>query len=204
MTTRSEAKRAARLRILDASAARLRGEGLEGASVANVMSDAGLTHGAFYSHFLNKDDLSQQAFRHAVDIGRPLWTGKCDQKWSARMIRLARSYLTRRHRDNRSGGCPFAALGVDAARASEPFRGMFGDELVKSIQAITGGVKETVPQERREQEAIRLMALCVGGMVLARGVSDPELSGRILDTCRNAISADDGSFLNDKGIFHGP
>lgn len=178
------------MRILDASAARLRGEGLEGASVANVMADVGLTHGAFYSHFRSKNELAQDAFRHALDIGRSAWTGVCDRYWTARLARLARSYLTREHRDNSSGGCPFAALGTEAARAPEPFRRVFGEELVKSIHAIGEGVNEDIPRARLERDAIRLMAMCVGGMVLARGAADREVSDHILDVCRSAFSDD--------------
>lgn len=188
MKMRSKAKQAARLRILDAGAVRLRSEGLEGAPVASVMADAGLTHGAFYSHFRSKDDLAQVAFRHALDTERTAWTGARDQSWLTRLARLARTYLTRSHRDNRSRGCPFAALGADAARATDPFRRVFGEELSKSIHAISEGVNEEIPNDMREQDAIRLMAMCVGGMVLARGVADQGMSDHILDVCRNAFS----------------
>ena len=58
MVTRSELKEASLLRILTAGAARLRAEGLAGAAIVPVMQEAGLTHGAFYAHFSNKEDLA--------------------------------------------------------------------------------------------------------------------------------------------------
>ena len=56
-------------RILDAGARRMRTEGLDRAAIVPVMQDAGLTHGAFYSHFSRKDDLAVAAFVHAITTG---------------------------------------------------------------------------------------------------------------------------------------
>src|SRR3990167_9374098 len=50
-------KAGSRSRILKAAAQQLRARGLHKVSVADVMSDAGLTHGAFYAHFGSKDAL---------------------------------------------------------------------------------------------------------------------------------------------------
>ena len=103
--TRAELKRASRTRILDAGGARLRMEGLEGAVIAQVMQDAGLTHGAFYSHFADKDELTVAAFRHAITESRQRWVGTTpDRSWGARVARLARGYLSRTHRDDRDAG----------------------------------------------------------------------------------------------------
>ena len=68
------------MRILDVAASRLRVEGITGAAIAPVMQEAGLTHGAFYSHFANKDELSIAAFRHALVENRPRWVGKLQKE----------------------------------------------------------------------------------------------------------------------------
>ena len=70
-TKRADSKQESQDRILDAAARRLREEGLTGAGIAAVMRDAGLTHGAFYSHFGTKDELAGAAFAHAIGTGRP-------------------------------------------------------------------------------------------------------------------------------------
>ena len=71
--TRAESKRESLDKILDAAARRIREEGLDGAAIVPVMRDAGLTHGAFYSHFSSKDDLANAAFTRAITTGRSHW-----------------------------------------------------------------------------------------------------------------------------------
>src|SRR4051794_7674118 len=50
-------KQATRQRILETAGRRFKEDGIDGAGVAAVMSDAGLTNGAFYGHFASKEDL---------------------------------------------------------------------------------------------------------------------------------------------------
>lgn len=60
-------KKKSRKRILDAAARLIRENGVEATSVADVMTAAGMTHGGFYRHFANKDELVRAAFQEAVD-----------------------------------------------------------------------------------------------------------------------------------------
>lgn len=185
--TRADLKQASRTRILDAGGARLRMEGLEGAVIAQVMQDAGLTHGAFYSHFADKDELTIAAFRHAITESRQRWVGTTpDRSWGARVARLARSYLSRTHRDDRAESCAFSVLASDAARASVEFRTAFEEELRKSLNAVGDRPLDEVGEHERHDEAIALIALCVGGLSLARAVNDEAFSSRIMKACRTA------------------
>jgi hypothetical protein len=62
--------------------------------------------------------IMREAFRHGFTEGRPRWIGTAaDGSWAARVARLARHYLSRRHRDERVGSCGFSALAAGAARA---------------------------------------------------------------------------------------
>ena len=181
---RAENKRESLDKILDAAARRLREEGLEGAAIVPVMRDAGLTHGAFYSHFASKDDLAAAAFGHAITTGRVQWIKPSrGESWGARLAGLAKRYLTTAHRDDLSTSCGFATLSSDAAHASPSFRASYEHELRKSLAAIC--------EERtddRLDDAIALMTICVGGMSLARAVVDPKLSARILRVARDAAA----------------
>jgi TetR/AcrR family transcriptional regulator, transcriptional repressor for nem operon len=187
VTIRADRKQKARHRILDAASARLREEGLAGGAIAAIMQEAGLTHGAFYAHFADKAALDEAGFRHALCAGRVEWIGTVrDRTWQGRLARLARQYLRPWHRDNRASGCAFAALGADAARASEDFRRAFAEELQKSLDAICGTKAAGPPRQKRADDAILLMALCVGGLTLARAVGERRLSNSILSVCRKA------------------
>ncbi|MUL84366.1 TetR/AcrR family transcriptional regulator [Mycobacterium sp. CBMA247] len=184
-TKRADSKQESQDRILDAAARRLREEGLTGAGIAAVMRDAGLTHGAFYSHFSTKDELASAAFAHAIGTGRPHWIKPTrGESWRARLTSLAKRYLTPAHRDDLATSCAFAALGSEAARGSDEFRAAYERELRTSLSAICGDDTD----DERFDEAIALMALCVGGMTLSRAVADPEFSARILQSARAAAA----------------
>jgi TetR/AcrR family transcriptional repressor of nem operon len=190
MTIRAERKQRARHRILDAASAQLREEGLAGGAITAIMKEAGLTHGAFYAHFDGKAALDEAGFRHALSTGRTEWIGTArDRTWQKRLARLGRHYLRPWHRDNRAGGCAFAALGADAARANDDFRRAFAEELKKSLNAICDANLASPSPAKRTDDAIVLMALCVGGLTLARAVGDRKLSDTILSVCRKAAAS---------------
>jgi TetR/AcrR family transcriptional regulator, transcriptional repressor for nem operon len=181
--TRAESKRESLDKILDAAARRIREEGLDGAAIVPVMRDAGLTHGAFYSHFSSKDDLANAAFTRAITTGRSHWIKpRRGEPWRNRFAGLARRYLTPAHRDDLSTSCGFATLSSDAAHASDDFRACYERELRGSLAAICDG------DDERLDDAIALMTICVGGMALARAVADPKFSGRILRVARETAT----------------
>jgi TetR/AcrR family transcriptional regulator, transcriptional repressor for nem operon len=186
--TRAREKQESLERILDAAARRIREEGLDGAAIVPVMRDAGLTHGAFYSHFANKDDLANAAFARAITTGRAHWAkpGR-GESWPDRLRSLARRYLTPAHRDDLATSCGFATLSSDAAHASDEFRACYEKELRGSLAAVCDR------EDERLDDAIALMTVCVGGMALARAVADRRFSDRILRVAREAAAklADD-------------
>ncbi len=96
---------------------------MTGAGIAAVMADAGLTHGAFYSHFQDKDELAREALVHALCENRLRWMGRQQpESWRHRLTRLAKRYLTPSHRQQLAESCALAALCADAARSDENFR----------------------------------------------------------------------------------
>ena len=166
----------------------MRREGLSGAGIGTVTKDAGLTHGAFYAHFNNKEEMLVSAFRHALAENRPHWTspGK-DASWPDRLERLAKRYLTPEHRDHLSDSCALAALLSEAARSSNKFRRAYEEELLKSLDAICGkNPCDAVLEPKRFEDAVMFFALCVGGISLSRAVDDRDFSDQILSICREA------------------
>lgn len=195
MKSRSEKKQESRSKILASAAKRLRREGISGAGVAAVMEDAGLTHGAFYSHFRNKGELARAALAEALLENRKRWTGKFDSdSWPAHLSDLAGRYLTRKHRDNLDDGCALAALCSETARSDLEFQQAYEAELLETLEAIRADRLDGSDQSKQE-DTLAFFSLLVGSMALSRAVSSSELSDQILESAKNAAGrlASDGA-----------
>jgi TetR/AcrR family transcriptional repressor of nem operon len=167
MNRKTEQKIAAKARILDSAAELLREKGLEGAGVAEIMKNAGLTHGGFYAHFKNKSDLVDQAFTHAMDTSREAWFNDLEEASVETVLKsLVNRYLSRDHRDNAAFGCPLPPLSADLSSSNPENRKTLEKSLKKSIKRNSEHIKalENQLDEDAADEAIAQLALSVGGM----------------------------------------
>ncbi|SFH63255.1 TetR/AcrR family transcriptional regulator [Albimonas pacifica] len=163
-----------RAAILRAAGRLFRERGCDAVSVAEVMKAAGLTHGGFYGHFRNKDDLVAQALAAAFE---ELGPGPADPAESAAL------YLSDSHRADVAGGCPIAALASEAARLPGPARA----EMTRAMRGRIERMAQTAPgadEQARRQAAAAQWASMVGALVLARLSDDPALSDEILEAAR--------------------
>ena len=170
-------KQATRHRILEAAGRRFKQDGIDGAGVATVMSDAGLTNGAFYAHFASKEDLvanvladQLRAQRHSFDAQPP------DRRGLEAFIR---SYLSPQHRDQSADGCPSAALLDEIARRPAATKQVFTDELMGVIDDIASRLDPTDAEAART-DALTLFGLRVGTLHLSRALTDRDLSDQLL------------------------
>src|SRR3954453_17956877 len=102
--TREQAARN-RERILDAAAQLFREHGFEGIGVADLMKEAGLTHGGFYGHFSSKDDLIAQASARELTRYLAQLSDFAERASDDSLAAVASAYLNRSHRDNPGTGC---------------------------------------------------------------------------------------------------
>jgi TetR/AcrR family transcriptional regulator, transcriptional repressor for nem operon len=170
-------KQATRQRIVEAAGRRFKQDGIDGAGVAAVMSDAGLTNGAFYAHFTSKDDLvanvladQLRAQRHSLD------SQPADR---AGLEVFVRSYLSPQHRDQCADGCPSAALLDEIARRPATTRQVFTDELMGVIDDIASRLDPTDVEVART-DALIVFGLMVGTLQLARALTERDLSDQLL------------------------
>jgi TetR/AcrR family transcriptional regulator, transcriptional repressor for nem operon len=170
-------KQATRQRILDAAGRRFKEDGIDGAGVAAVMADAGLTNGAFYAHFASKEDLvanvladQLRAQRQSLDAEPP------DRAGLAAFIRV---YLSAEHRDHCADGCPSAALLDEIVRRPEATRDVFSEELMSVIDDIAARL-DPGDAEAARTDALTVFALMLGSLQLARALTDRDLSDRLL------------------------
>lgn len=161
-----------RRQILDAAGRLFRDRGFEAVTVAEVMREAGLTHGGFYGHFRSKDDLIAAALAELVVASEP---------GPLALPAFAARYLSPAHRDDPASGCPVAALASDTIRQAPEARATMTEGLRRQIARLTDGAAE--PESAR-QAAIGSWAAMVGAMILARMSDDPALSDEVLAQTR--------------------
>lgn len=175
-----------RMEIEKAAARLFRQRGGAGVSVAEVMSEVGLTHGGFYKHFASKEALAQaacnRAFRETEDA-RATWTDA--SRGGERTLRaFVGSYLSRLHRDHPGHGCPMVALAADVARCAE------GDalqsEYVAGLQGVLDEIISLTPGANRQQ-AVTALAALVGALTIARATKGHAISEEVLDAVRTTL-----------------
>ena len=173
-----EHKGATRQRIIEAAGHRMKRDGIDGSGVAILMKDAGLTNGAFYSHFASKDDLVK------ATIGEQLRAQRSQlamlTQGSSGIEQFVRVYLSRDHRDNPGEGCPSAALLGEIRRSDGPTRDAYSQEFSALIDIIASHLDADEPTSARIR-TFAAVASMIGVMQLARTMTDPELSNDLLE-----------------------
>jgi TetR/AcrR family transcriptional repressor of nem operon len=179
-------KKATRERILAAAAAQLRARGLDGVGVAELMKEAGLTHGGFYRHFANRDELVACSLEKALAEGGARLEASVASS-ATPLTELANMYLSQAHRDNGADGCAVAALAPDVARGSPELRRAFTRQVARNtdlLQRVALAERGTAGRA----EALNTLSLMAGALVLSRAVDDPALSQEILAAAKAAIT----------------
>ena len=177
-------------RIVQNAATQLRTKGIHGIGVADLMKEAGLTHGGFYAHFDSRDALVAEACVQAFEETMTMLRGAAKSPpGRKRRAALVNAYLTPRHRDNPGRGCVVAALGAEIGREAAETRHVFTEKLEQIIAAIIATTRGRSPEAAR-RKAIATMATLVGTMVLARAVDRAEVSDEILGAGRAALVDD--------------
>jgi TetR/AcrR family transcriptional regulator, transcriptional repressor for nem operon len=170
-------KQATRQRILEAAGRRFKQEGIDGAGVAAVMSDAGLTNGAFYAHFASKEDLVANVLADQLRAQRQSFDAQPPGRGG--LEAFIRSYLSPQHRDEYADGCPSAALLDEIARRPAATKQVYTDELMGVIDDIASRLDPTDP-EAAQTDALSLFGLMLGTLQLARALTDRGRSDQLL------------------------
>jgi len=178
-TTRSR-KEITHERIVEVAARAIRRSGYGGTGVADIMKEAGLTHGGFYAHFASREAMLAEALDRA---------GAETAAVSARIASAAppeqalqsllRAYLSKEHVENMESGCLLAALGSETPRQAPEVRRAWTGRLKEIIDGIAR-LSPDWGQPRAHEQALVTVATMVGTLLLARAVDDPKLSDALL------------------------
>ena len=179
-------------RIVDVASRAIRRAGYRGVGVADIMKEAGLTHGGFYAHFASREAMLVEAMQHAGQsnlaslsqgIERRLRQGK------TRLQALVETYLHDAHIERTEDGCVVAALASEMTRGEDAVR----DEARRRVAAMVALVQSALPEGAETGEAQRVTATMVGALQLARALGGKAGRALLMQTRRALIERHDPS-----------
>jgi TetR/AcrR family transcriptional repressor of nem operon len=179
-------------RLVKIAGRTLRQNGPDGVAVADVMKEAGLTHGGFYAHFKSKDALLVEALKGVFESSKRKFlraVGEMPPRHA--LATYIDFYVSPRHRDNREGGCPITALNSDLPRQSKAFRTAFDD----GVKSLVAGMEMRIeaagiaPADGAHALAASVISAMAGAVAISRAVTDPVLSDAMLETARESIKS---------------
>jgi TetR/AcrR family transcriptional repressor of nem operon len=191
MRISKEESEANRARVLAAAARLFREKGVDGIGVADLMKEAGLTHGGFYNHFKSKEELAAAAFDVAFDTANARLESRI-RKAGPRGRRKAlghyiERYLARETRDQPGLSCPMATLGTDAVRHGAALQ----QEFAAGVRRYLDLFAELMPSKgpRRRREAIATLSALIGALTLSRACAgaDDDLADEVLEAVRSEL-----------------
>jgi TetR/AcrR family transcriptional regulator, transcriptional repressor for nem operon len=181
-------KEATHERIVETAARAIRRSGYGGAGVADIMKEAGLTHGGFYAHFESREGmLAEAADRAGADtvarMTRVAAAAPPDQALQA----ILRAYLSKAHVEGVETGCAVAALGSEMPRQAPKVR-RAATRRIKEMIDLVARQSPDWGQPGAHERALVTMATALGALVLARAVDDPKLSDALRDAALHHLT----------------
>ncbi|WP_426434327.1 TetR/AcrR family transcriptional regulator [Bradyrhizobium genosp. P] len=182
-----EHKQETHARIVRKAAVRLREKGAHGIGVADLMKEAGLTHGGFYAHFDSREALVIEAFSYAMDRSTERWRKVAEEvPPEKRLATIVDTYLTATHRDEPGHGCAVPSLGAEIVRETPKTRKAFALKLEQMIDMMADQILD-VPRKTARKQAMATLATMMGTIVMSRIAGNGELSDEILGSGREAV-----------------
>lgn len=172
-------------RIVEAAARAIRRDGYAGLGVADVMKDAGLTHGGFYAHFESRDALLVEALERAGRESADHIARAATQRAAhgvSPLRALVDAYLADRHLVSMDSGCPVAALGSDMPRQSDPVR----EASAQRVRRLVDRVTQALPEPHRAAAGV-VTGTLVGSLQLARALGNTAEGRAMLAGAREAL-----------------
>jgi TetR/AcrR family transcriptional regulator, transcriptional repressor for nem operon len=167
--------------VLATASRRFREHGVDGASVAGIFAEAGLTHGALYVQFPGgKESLAAEAIAQAFAERRRIWEDLASTRAPAdALAAIVESYVSEEHRDDPGVGCPTPLFGAEVGRRGGAVRTAYTDGVRGLLEVLEGVVPGDSADERR-RSALRVLSTLAGAVLVSRAVDEPALSDEVL------------------------
>lgn len=174
LATRS--KEATHDRIVEAAARAIRRSGYNGTGVADIMSDAGLTHGGFYAHFPSREAMLAEAADRAGGESVAMMERIAASLPPEQVLpAMMQAYLSKEHLESIETGCATAALCSEMPRQAPEVR-RAATRRIKEMIDLVSRQSPDWGQPGAHERALVTIATMVGTLVLARAVDDSRLS----------------------------
>jgi AcrR family transcriptional regulator len=172
-------KEATHDRIVEAAARAIRRAGYNGMGVAEIMKEAGLTHGGFYAHFDSREGMLAEAADRAGADGMALLAQVAAAAPPEKALEaMLRAYLSKEHVEGAETGCALAALGSEMPRQTAKVRRAATRRIKEMIDLLARHAPDWGQPDAHER-ALVTVATALGALVLARAVDDPRLSDAV-------------------------
>lgn len=176
INTRAAAKEETHERIVGVAARAIRRSGYDGTGVADIMKEAGLTHGAFYSHFASREAmLAEAAGQACAESASTVAEVVASLPPAQALEAMVRAYLSKEHLAQTETGCPLAALGSETSRQAADVRRVT-TRHIKEMVDLAARQSPDWGQPAAHARALAAVSTMVGALMLARAVDDPALS----------------------------
>ena len=173
-----------RQKILDSAIKLFSTRGFNQVTIDELMQDAGLTRGAFYAHFENKQVVYAKAIIAGARKSRINQTVPADislEEWSQELLM---GYLSEEHVQQKISPCPLAFLVTDIANSEKEVKATYTRMfklLNKTIQA-----QMVNNAECSKQDILATTAMMIGGVAIGRALDDDGMTKQLLESCQSA------------------
>ncbi len=186
--TRAAAKEATHERIVSVAARAIRRSGYDGTGVADIMKEAGLTHGAFYAHFASREAMLAEAAGKACAESAATVADMISKVPPAMALEsMLNAYLSKEHVQSVEMGCPLAALGSETSRQAPEVRRVATQHIKEMIDLIARQSPDW-GQAGAHERALVTLSTMVGSLLLARAVDDPGLSDSLREAAQKHLA----------------
>lgn len=177
MAWKESHKLESRQRILDAAAELFTRKGFNQVGIDDVMRAAGMTRGAFYAHFDSKIRLYEEAIYRAGSAAAEHFGRGTDS-----LDNIIDNYLSEDHLKLSDITCPMSCLVSEVAHDDERIKQIY----TKMLKGFSNHLGQLSPQKQNEDAQLLRTVLMVGGMAVARTLTDEKLAKKILSVCAKA------------------
>jgi TetR/AcrR family transcriptional repressor of nem operon len=175
-----------RQNIVTTAAAEFRTRGFDKVGVADLMGQAGLTHGGFYRHFDSKEQLITEACEECFKLINDTWPKSVKDHSRSGLKYLVSRYLSPKYRDNPAESCAFVMLGSDIARSNDATKQVATD----SFKSLVNLFVRVLPEGDNEvviSEATNLACSVIGALSVARMIADRKFSNTVMNQMKESI-----------------